>query len=143
MKNHIAQRGQRKGRFPTGASIIWWLLGIVLGLLWIFPFYWMVVTSLKPESYILSSMSLVPERFTLEHYVTVFTKAPLLRWIFNSVFVSVAVTLLRLAISSTAGYALARMHFIGKGLIFAVLLASLMIPDEIAIVPLFIWVLKL
>lgn len=143
MKKTLGYIGQKKGRYPTGASILWWLLGIALGLIWIFPFYWMVVTSLKPESIIMTSMSLLPEKVTLEHYVTVFTKAPLLRWMFNSIFVSVVVTLLRLAISSLAGYALARMHFVGKELIFAVLLASLMIPDEISIVPLFIWVLKL
>lgn len=143
MKTHIRKTTGKRGIYPTGISILWWLVGIAMGLIWVFPFYWMVVTSLKPESMIMASMSLIPEKFTLEHYVTVFTKAPLLRWIFNSVFVSVVVTLLRLAISSLAGYALARMHFIGKGLIFAVLLASLMIPDEISIVPLFIWVLKL
>ena len=134
---------QRKGKYPAGLSILWWLLGLAIGLIWIFPFYWMVITSLKPEAYILSSTSLLPEKITFEHYVTVFTKAPLLRWIFNSVFVSVVVTLLRLGLSSMAGYALARMHFVGKKQLYLVLLASLMIPDEISIVPLFIWVLKL
>jgi len=142
MKARTGQLARRKGGYPSGASILVWLLGLAIGLIWIFPFYWMIVTSLKPESYILTSMSLIPEKFTLEHYVTVFTKAPLLRWIFNSVFVAVAVTLLRLLVSSLAGYALARMHFIGKELVFLLLLASLMIPDEIAIVPQFIWVLK-
>ena len=116
-----------------------WAFGLLVAVVWIFPFYWMIVTSLKPESYILASVSLVPEVFTVQHYVTVFTKAPMVRWFANSIIVSVVVTLARLAVSSMAGYALARMRFVGRTVIYLAFLGSLMIPDEISIVPLFIW----
>ncbi|MCX7023023.1 MAG: carbohydrate ABC transporter permease [Spirochaetes bacterium] len=132
-------RGKKKAAIP----VVLWILGLVAGILWIFPFYWMLATSLKPESSILTSVSLVPEVFTFEHYVTVFTKAPLLRWIANSVIVAVTVTVARLGVSSLAGYAIARMKFVGRDLVFLLLLGSMMIPDEITVVPLFIWVLKL
>ena len=128
---------------PHASTILLWLLGLALGLLWAFPFYWMVVTSLRPERYILTSVRLIPEHLTFEHFATVFRKAPLLRWTTTSVIVSVTVAVVRIAVSSLAGYALARMRFAGRQFIFFALLGSLMVPDEITVVPLFIWVLKL
>ncbi|MFN8444849.1 MAG: carbohydrate ABC transporter permease [Caldilineaceae bacterium] len=120
-----------------------WLLGIFFGLLWIFPLYWMVATSLKPESQILSSISLVPRPATIEHYLAVFRKAPMFTWFMNSVIVATSVTLGRLLLGSLTGYALARLHFPGRNLIFWLLVGSLMIPDELTVVPLFISVLRL
>lgn len=128
-------------RFSPKGSVIW-LLGILFGVLWIFPLYWMVATSLKPESQILSSISLIPSPATLAHYAAVFRKAPMLTWFMNSVIVATAVTLGRLVLGSLTGYAFARLHFPGRHLLFWLLVASLMIPDELTVVPLFIGVLK-
>jgi multiple sugar transport system permease protein len=133
---------RRRPRVSWTVTLMW-SIGVLLGLLWIFPLYWMVVTSLKPEAQILSSISLIPNPVTFEHYVTVFRKALMLRWFTNSLIVATSVTVGRLALGSLTGYALARMHFPGRHLIFWVLLASLMIPDELTVVPLFIGVLKL
>ena len=143
MDNKDIKPRRSRGGARKAVNTVKWAFGLLVAVVWIFPFYWMVVTSLKPESYILASVSLVPEVFTVQHYVTVFTKAPMLRWFANSIIVSVVVTLVRLAVSSLAGYALARMRFVGRTVIYLALLGSLMIPDEISIVPLFIWVLKL
>lgn len=134
---------QRRTPRVSWKVVLIWSLGVMLGLMWIFPLYWMVVTSLKPESVILSSISLIPNPFTFEHYGTVFRKALMLRWFVNSLVVATAVTVGRLALGALTGYALARMHFPGRQLIFWVLISSLMIPDELTVVPLFIGVLKL
>lgn len=129
-------------RLSPKVSVIW-LLGLLFGVLWIFPLYWMVATSLKPESQILSSISLIPSPATIEHYGAVFRKAPMLTWFMNSVIVATSVTLGRLVLGSLTGYAFARLHFPGRHLLFWLLVASLMIPDELTVVPLFIGVLKL
>jgi multiple sugar transport system permease protein len=123
-------------RLTIGGAISW-LLGILVALLWIFPLYWMIITSIKPESEILAGIGLIPKSVTMDHYIAVFQK-PILTWFMNSVIVAAAVVVGSLALGSLCGYALARLHFPGRDLIFWVLIASLMIPGEMTIVPLFI-----
>lgn len=124
--------------------LMMWLAGTTAALLWIFPIYWMFVTSIKPEGLILSSIGLIPTKVTMEHYIGIFRIEPLvLRWFLNSVVVTTSVVAGSLLLGSIAGYALARMHFPGRNLIFWLMVGSLMIPGEMSIVPLFIAVLKL
>lgn len=119
------------------------LAGVAIALLWIFPIYWMLVTSIKPESQILSSgLDLLPARIIIDHYLSVFEK-PVTRWFINSVVVAICVTVGSLMLGALAGYALARMHFPGRNLLFLLMIGSLMIPPEMTVVPLFIGVLRL
>ncbi len=132
----LSLRRIRLRRMTAGGTVAW-VLGTVVALLWIFPLYWMVITSIKPESEILAGIGLMPKAFTIDHYIAVFQK-PILTWFMNSVVVAVAVVIGSLAFGSLCGYALARLHFPGRDIIFWVLIASLMIPGEMTIVPLFI-----
>lgn len=123
-------------------SIIWFP-GAVVALLWLFPLYWMFVTSVKPDRLILAGIDLIPREITWEHYQTVVADTPVVRWFTNSIVTSTGVVAGSLVLGSLSGYALARMHFPGRNVIFWLLISSLMIPPEMSIVPLFIGVLRL
>jgi ABC-type glycerol-3-phosphate transport system permease component len=145
MKGAIPMATLSLGRGPfrrmSLGEFISWLLGIIVALLWIFPLYWMLITSIKPEREILSGIGLIPRNVTIEHYLAVFEK-PIVTWFMNSVIVAAAVVVGSLVLGSLCGYALARLHFPGRDLIFWVLIASLMIPGEMTIVPLFIGTIR-
>lgn len=140
----VSAKGEtRRFRIFTWQTLLS-LLGITVALLWVFPLYWMFATSLTPERFVLSrDLSLIPPQITLENYITVFRDNPTLRWFVNSVLTAVSVVAGSLLLGSMAGYALARLHFPGRKLIFWVLIGSLMIPFEMTVIPLFLGVLKL
>src|SRR5687768_8442695 len=86
---------------------------IVACVLGIVPVVLMVVTSFKPDGEIVKFESILPRTWTLENYRRIFgtpEEVPILRWLFNSLFISTAVTLLVLAVSSLAAYSLARIR---------------------------------
>lgn len=130
------------GRLTPGRILVW-LLGLAVAYIWIMPFVWMVSTSFKPPGEVMTqTIQWIPRHWTLENYIVVFQK-PIFRWLWNSVFVTTTVTLASIMLGSAAGYALARMNFPGRNMLFMLLLASLMIPTEMTIVPRFIAFLEL
>ena len=110
----------------------------------LFPTLWMIATSLKPERLI---PTWPPKWYagvlTVANYVAVFTKYPFLFWLRNSVVVSLASTLLTIFLGSLAGYAFARFRFRGKNLLFMLAIATIIIPQEITIIPLYISMTRL
>src|SRR5690606_13674857 len=80
----------------------------------------------------------IPRNFTTENYERVFERFAILRWPLNSLIVSSAATALVLLLDSLAGYALARMHFAGRSVIFGIILSMLFVPMQITVVPLFL-----
>jgi len=120
-----------------------WLLGMLVAVVWAMPFVWMVSTSFKlPEHVMTEEIEWFPRVVTLENYVKVF-EFPILRWAFNSLVQAGVSTALCVLFGAMAGYALARMRFPGNGLLFAVFVASLMIPAEVTVVPLLLAVIKM
>lgn len=111
------------------------------------PIVWMFSTSLKPESTILdANPRWIPDPFTLEHFQRLFTQAqdfPVLRWLANSVFVASMVTLLVLIVTSTAAYAFSRLKFPGREVLFIIVIATMMIPSQVNLIPVFLIVQKL
>jgi multiple sugar transport system permease protein len=107
-------------------------------LLWLVPVAWMIISSFKPEGEILTrTPELLPRHLILDNYATVF-KQPVVKWFANSLIVAVGGTLLTLAVSATAGYAFARFRFKGRDLLFTILLATLIIPFEVTMIPLYL-----
>lgn len=112
------------------------LLGAVMAML---PMVWMVSASLMPSG----EASTFPPRFfpsrvTLEHYVDLFTRLNLGRYLLNSAFVAFVVTLSSLAINSLAGYAFAKLRFRGRDRLFRALSTGLVLPVQVAMLPLFL-----
>ncbi|HBB32410.1 MAG TPA: ABC transporter permease [Cyanobacteria bacterium UBA8803] len=115
------------------------LYGILLGyaVITFLPFAWALSASFKPLGEIVGGgMNFIPEHFTLANYRNIFIESPLFgRWFFNSLWVAVWVTVLNLLFNSMAGYALARIQFPGNPILFAIILAVLMIPGQVTLIP--------
>lgn len=105
--------------------------------LMMFPFLWTVVTSLTPGAG-LTTPRLVPEDPSLSAYRTLFDAMPMWRIMFNSVWIAVVSTLLQVLTSAMAAYAFSRLEFPGRNALFVVYLATLMVPMQVLVVPLFI-----
>jgi len=124
-----------------------YLVIIVLGLLFIFPFLWMGLSSLKNSKEVLAiPIRFFPSIWNWQSYVNVFTMFPdfnFPRFIVNSFFVTGAAVLLCLFFSATAGYGFAKYRFRGNNLLFTIVLATIMITFEAIIVPLYILVRKM
>ena len=135
-------RGTRSG--PRWAGTLA-LIGVVLGaLVMLIPFAWMLATSLKPGQALLAlPPQLIPQEPTLEPYRRVMNAFPMARVFGNSLLVAVATTAGQLVLASMSGYAFARFRFPGRDVLFAVYLATLMVPFAVTITPLFIIVRQL
>jgi multiple sugar transport system permease protein len=114
---------------------------IVAAAAWIFPLYWSVTTSLKSETEVVSDAgsSLWPHQLTFAAYWNVFAHTNILIWYLNSTVVSLAITLIVVSTSVTAAYALSQLRFPGRSLIFAALIASIMVPGTALVVSLFVF----
>ena len=123
-----------------------WLKGLLYLVLTLYavitliPFLWALSASFKPLSEIVSGESnFLPHNFTLDNYKQIFLQEPLfLRWLFNSVFIALCVTILNLLFNSMAGYALARLRFKGKRFWFFLILAVLAVPAQVTLIPTFL-----
>lgn len=121
-----------------------WLLGTAIAALWVMPFVWMVSTSFKyPGDVMSADIEWFPHRATLQNYVDIFTDYPIWRWTLNSLIVVLTTTALCVMAGALAGYALARMNFPGKGVLFALYLASLMVPIEVYAIPMLLGIIKI
>lgn len=111
---------------------------IVLGALaMFFPFYWTLVTSLSPGTGLGSTPTLVPQDPGLEAYERLFSELPFARVVGNSLLLATITTIAQLFTSATAAYAFSRLPFRGRSVVFAIYLATMMIPLQVLVVPLF------
>lgn len=109
---------------------------IAVSLLFLVPFVWSVSTSLKtlPET---AYFDLLPDDPSLRAYRRALSEFDFARYFFNSVFLSTVVTLFNLALASLGGYAFARLRFPGREVLFFLVLGTMMIPDQLRLVPIF------
>lgn len=118
------------------------LLGAVGAVL--LPYYLMVITSLKPIVEVFTDpFTWIPSRLAWENYRDAWNHAPFARYFFNSAIISVVETAGVLATSALAGYAFARMRFVGREILFLLFLGTLMVPGEVQLVPNYITVTRL
>jgi multiple sugar transport system permease protein len=116
-----------------------YILLISYALLMFVPFAWTIITSFKtlPDSV---RLTIIPQPFTIEPWQYVLTNlqpsVPVMFW--NSGVITVAVTISNLVLGSLAGYAFARLRFPGRGILFLVVLGTLMIPDQLRLVPVYV-----
>lgn len=113
-----------------------WIWACVLFFLW--PLYWMLIGSFKNLKVALQiPPEWIPRQPTLDNFRILVTDFPLFRWLYNSMFISVAATLLVIAVSSLSAYAFAKVPFKGSKWLFAVMIASMSIPHTVLLIPLF------
>jgi ABC-type glycerol-3-phosphate transport system permease component len=117
---------------------------VILTLGFIFPLYWMVVSSLRPEGRIfVDAFELFPTQLSLDSYQTLFAEEPFGRWILNSIVQTAGFALTALFLCTTGGYALAKFRFPGRNLLFMLILVAQMIPFHLLIVSLFLMIIQM
>jgi multiple sugar transport system permease protein len=126
-------------RRPRGQHPMVYVALTVGLILMVLPFVWMVLSSIKPDAEVTAvPPTWWPQDVTLENYTTLFTKLDFPRYFLNSFLVAAAVTVGNVVFCSMLGYALAKLDFPGKRLVFGLVLTTLMIPGVVTFVPLFV-----
>ena len=133
-----AKRRRRRRQLVSNAA--WYVVLTLLAVITVFPFLWMLLTSLKGPLDPIASVppQLLPGHPTLANYERVLASLPILRFFFNSITVSVIVCVLNVLVSAMAAYPLAKMRFKGREAIFYLLLATLIVPAQLTYIPSFI-----
>jgi len=110
----------------------------VVALVWLFPYLWMGLTSLKPLAEIIASpTALWPKKPTLDAYREVFRSLPLARYFFNTSVMALGIAALQILLALPAGYALAKLRFRGKRWALGLIVATLLVPAQVRFVPVF------
>jgi multiple sugar transport system permease protein len=117
------------------------VLALVTAVIWVFPIYWGVITSLKPEDEVVRPyIELWPDTLTFQHYVFALTKTQIGVWYLNSVAVAVGVTVITILTSMLCGYAISQLAFPGRKWLWWLILASFMVPTQTLIITHFVLV---
>ncbi len=122
--------------------IIFTILAFIIAFVDLFPFLWSIYSSLRPMSEVYK-FNLDFSKLTFEPYKLIFNQFPVIKWYFNSILVAILITIGNLFMSSTGGYALARLDFPGKKFIFILILAVMMIPGQVVMIPTYMMISKL
>lgn len=131
-ERNISSERVRQRIVGITAKTLCYIFLIVMALVVLFPFYWMINSSLKSlGEYRQSVPTLWPTKVLLSNYAEAFTSASLGRLFFNTAYVGIVSTLLSLVITILSAFAFARLEFKGKNLLFSALLATMMIPGEL------------
>lgn len=129
----------------TVTKAITYALLTVWAIVVLFPFYWMILTSVK--SYSAYNSEYIPQLFTLsptlQNYVDAFTTVPLADYFINTLIFTVATTAIMLFVTILAAFAFARLEFRGKDFVFTLFLALMMIPSELVIITNFVTITNL
>lgn len=115
-------------------KIVLWIVSIGFGLLFLYPFAWLLAASLKPRQEVFDN-SLWPKTFTPQNYVEVWNQLPLLSWIGNSVIIAILAAGLVAISSSIVAFGFAYFKFPGRTLLFGLVLATMMLPGAVTMVP--------
>ena len=131
-------RARRSHRRMVATSLTYALLAVV-ALMYIVPFLIQVATSFKTDADAAqNAVALIPQTWSTAAYERLFLRSDFPLWFRNSVVVTVVVTIGRVFINSLAGYALARLRFRGRGLVFAGLVAVMAVPNVVLLIPKFL-----
>jgi multiple sugar transport system permease protein len=134
MEDVLAIRSMR-----SPGKMVLFLFLLLLAVIAVFPFYWMLVGSLMTPAELFASVpKLWPSDPDFSAYRRVVDLVPLGRYFVNSLIVSITTTVIAVVVASAAGYCFARLTFFAQGIIFALILAALMVPYQSTIVPLFV-----
>ena len=130
-----ARAASMKRMWANGTALV---ILIVLAVLWLIPILWALDTALKPEGETTAiPVSWTASHFTLQAFATTLATSNLARWYFNSALTSVVISLATVILSSLAAFSFSRIPFRGRNILFWIILAGVMVPGQILIVPLF------
>jgi multiple sugar transport system permease protein len=132
------RRSSSTAALRTGSTIKWVLIGIGV-VVAVVPFLWMLSVSFRTERDLFANpASLLPSTWTLHGYIGVWQQLPFLRLVLNTVIFAGGTTLCTLVLDSLCAYALARIRFRGRNIAFVLVIATLMVPFQVTLIPVFI-----
>ena len=138
------EKRQLKTKPPIGKILVYAGL-IIWALIVLFPFYWMLLTSVK--SYSSYNAEFIPELYTLhptfQNYLDAFTQVPLADYFLNTVIFTLATTAIMLVVTVLAAFGFSRLNFRGKDLVFTLFLALMMIPSELVVITNFVTITEM
>lgn len=143
--NKYTKIEQSAGVRKKAVNVIVYSILTIWAVIVLFPFYWMVLTSLK--SYATYNSEYIPKFFTLaptlENFVSAFTEVPLAQYFINTIIFTAATTAIMLIVVIPAAFAFARLNFKGKNVVFTLFLSLMMIPNELVVITNFVTVTNL
>ncbi len=142
---YLITTGKARPRPPRRRRMSGWHFVLApLALLFVIPFAQMVLASLSPaEELVKFPPPFVPSRFTLDGFIALFTTTDVLRWLLNSTIVSVVAIVAHVILCSLAGYGFARLQFRGRTFGFFMIVATIMIPTQLLMIPTYVMFSKL
>lgn len=134
-----------KGQFKPGIAMLRHLTLMIGALIMLAPFIWMLSASMRsPQEIFHGGFNLLPQQwYALENYTKAFTAQPLLRFMLNGVFVVTIIFILQALIATPCAYALAKLRFKGRNLLFSMVLLGLLIPPQAVSIPIFLLLWKM
>lgn len=143
-KTLVYRRREQLSARMIGARSILYAVLVVLAIIYIFPFVISIATSFKTESdAAIDPLGLIPKTFTTAAYQKLFVNSDFPIWFKNSAVVTIVVTIGRVFFDSLAGYALSRLHFRGRNVMFAGLVAVMAVPSVVLLIPKFLIISQL
>jgi len=135
--------GHAKAKRRAGSTLLHVVL-VLAGILFVFPFVWMILTSFKTLPQLLKEpLSFLPNPFTVQNYIDAWNDVPFAQAYFNSIYIAVLVVIGTIITASMAGYAFDRIRFRGSRVMFIVFLATQMIPAQVTLIPFYLLMSKL
>ncbi|GAA1821924.1 carbohydrate ABC transporter permease [Agromyces salentinus] len=132
-------RGTGRRRRTRASRVFAWVALSLLGLVFVYPFVWLVSASFKPRTEVFDNR-LIPQTFTLDNYVQVWQEAPLGLWLMNTVIVTVLAAVTVTLSSAMVAWGFSYFRFRGRGALFGLVLATMMLPGAVTMIPTFlIW----
>jgi len=118
-------------------------LSVLCALLWFFPVYWAIATSLRKDDATVTDFALIPQEPSLDNYFYVFANTKMPLWYINSTITSLSITVIAVFVAACTGYAISQLKFPGRRVLWFIILASFMIPVSALIVNHFIIIAKI
>ncbi|AVR01063.1 sugar ABC transporter permease [Oceanobacillus iheyensis] len=144
-KNSDIKQSKGSRRTKVINVLFKYVLLLIIACITIVPFLWTISTSLKGQNEAVFSLppQLIPLTLTLENFITVWNTLPIPRYLLNSAFLTFFGVVLPLILCSFAAFPLARMKFKGRNLVFILIIATMMIPGEVTMIPVYLVIQKL
>ena len=116
---------------------------VIAGIFTVFPFIWMIISALKTKAEVMDVSKLFPAKAQWGNFVSIFTASPMLKYIGNSLFVSVVVVAIQIITGAMLAYAMVFMRFRGRKILFAIVMGTYMLPAAATYIPSYIILAKL
>ncbi len=135
---------RRPNPLRTAGSVVLHIGVSLFAILFLFPFFWMLSNAIRSNGEVLATPPrLLPSDWEWGNFIEAWTHLPFGQFFINSILVSLTITLITLIVSSLAGYAFARIRFFGRDSLFLVYLSTLMVPQAVIVIPLFLMMSRL